>query len=67
MWNGNQEQLRNLFSWNPERSRVRWTYTRYVPTRSKFLDAMNDPRWSHLRFVHLQTRSEIDQFVDAQG
>lgn len=29
LWNGNRESWRSLLSWNPERSVIRWSYTKW--------------------------------------
>lgn len=63
LWAGNTERWQNLFKWNPEENIVRWSWTRYTPTREKYAAKMIDPTWDHLEFVHLRTRGEVRAFL----
>ena len=63
LWNGNRETWRNLLSWDPQRSIVRWSWTNHAHNREKCASAGTDPRWRHLRVVRLRSRPEIDEFV----
>jgi len=63
LWNGNREPLANLYRWNPERSIIRWAWTRHGSYRRRYVEAMEDPRWAGLRFVHLTTSAEVVRFL----
>jgi adenylate kinase family enzyme len=63
LWNGNREPLANLYRWNPERSIIRWAWTHHGSYRRRYVEAMADPRWARLRFVHLTTSAEVAWFL----
>jgi adenylate kinase family enzyme len=63
LWNGNREPLGNLYRWNPERSIVRWAWTHHGSYRRRYVEAMADPRWALLRFVHLTTAGDVAEFL----
>ncbi len=64
LWNGNREQLKNLFRWDPYKSIVRWSWTSYGPVRDRYQSAMSDPRWQQLVFTRLRSPDEMRRFVD---
>ncbi|HUQ38725.1 MAG TPA: hypothetical protein VM030_01100 [Acidimicrobiales bacterium] len=58
LWNGNREPWSNLWSLDPYKSIVAWSWTRHAVYRARYEASMADPRWSHLRFVRLQTEAD---------
>ena len=64
MWAGNTERWSNLVKWQPEDNIVRWSWTRFHPTREKYAARMSDQRWKHLTFVMLRSRTEVAQFLE---
>lgn len=68
LWNGNREPWRNLFVWNDrERNIVVWSWQTHGPIRDRYLAAMTDPAFAHLRFVRIRSRAEASAFVDGLG
>jgi adenylate kinase family enzyme len=65
LWNGNREQLRNLFSPDPERSIVLWTLTRHRTYHERYAAAAADPALAHLRFVRLGSAAEVRRLLAA--
>jgi adenylate kinase family enzyme len=63
LWNGNRESLWSLTKWDPEDNIIRWAWTRFDPTRSRYESRIVDPRWSHLNIIRLRTRSETAKFL----
>jgi adenylate kinase family enzyme len=63
LWNGNRESLWNLTRWDPEENIIRWTWTRFEPTRSRYESRTTDPQWSHLDIIHLRTRRDATDFL----
>ena len=57
LWNDNRESLRDAVSRDPERSVLRWAWTRYEPRRSRYA-AQADDRW-----IRLTNRGEVRQFL----
>ena len=59
LWNDNRESLRRAVSWDPERSILRWAWTRHEPQRLRYA-AQADDRW-----VRLTNRAEVRRFLKA--
>lgn len=59
LWNGNRESLRNALARDPERSVLRWAWTRHEPQRAAYA-AQADDRW-----VRLTSRAEVRRFLAA--
>ncbi len=67
LWNGNRESWRNLVSRDPERSIIVWSWTRHEVYRQRYLAAMRDPVWAHLRFVRVASRAQARALLAAAG
>jgi hypothetical protein len=70
LWNGNREPLENLYSLDPEKSVIAWSWTRHGTYVERYADAMRDPRWRRLRFVRLRSHREAERWLaelDATG
>jgi adenylate kinase family enzyme len=63
LWNGNREPISNFTKWAPEDNIVRWAWTRYDHTKEKYADRMYDPRWSHLDFIRLRSRRDVNDLL----
>jgi adenylate kinase family enzyme len=63
LWNGNREPLTNLYRWDPERNVVRWAWTKYDAQNEQYRAAPKNPRYAHLQFVFLHSRSETEEFL----
>jgi adenylate kinase family enzyme len=65
LWNGNREPFSNLWSLDPERSVLAWSWTRHERYRERYLAAMASAECSHLRFVRLGSRSQVRAWLAA--
>jgi adenylate kinase family enzyme len=63
LWNDNRERWRNLFSRDPERSILAWTWTRHAIYRQRYAAAVQDPAWAHLGFIRLVRPRDLDAFI----
>lgn len=63
MWNGNRERWRNLLSWKPEQNINLWAFTTYQKNIDRYLAAMTDPRWKHLRFHRFTSPAEARRWL----
>jgi adenylate kinase family enzyme len=63
LWNGNREEWRDLFSRDPERSIVLWSWTNHAKYHDRYLAAMSDPAWQDLAFVQLRSHAAADRFL----
>jgi adenylate kinase family enzyme len=60
LWNGNREPLRNLISWDPHKSIIRWAWTQHGKYRERYSTAMTSPALAHINFVRLRSHNEAD-------
>lgn len=67
LWNGNRERLRNLLSWAPEESIIRWAWIRHAKYRDRYRAAATDPAYAHLRFVRIARRADAEALISSAG
>lgn len=67
LWNGNREPLHNLWSWDPNKSIIRWAWTQHAKYRERYGSAMESPDLAHLDFVRLTSHAAADQWLDSIG
>jgi adenylate kinase family enzyme len=65
LWNGNREPFSNLWSLDPERSVLAWSWTRHRAYRERYMAEIASPEWSHLRFVRLTSRPGMRAWLAA--
>ncbi len=58
-----REPLRNFYHWDPEKSIIRWAWHHHGTHAVKYARHLAKPGWSHLDVHHLQTVSEIEDFL----
>ncbi|MEY2566866.1 MAG: hypothetical protein QOE35_1395 [Actinomycetota bacterium] len=63
LWNGNREPLSNLWSWDPYKSIIRWSWTQHGKYVQRFESAMASPEFAHLTFVRLRSHREAEAWV----
>jgi adenylate kinase family enzyme len=63
LWNGNQESVRTLLTWDPHVSIVRWAWTQHGKYGSQFVSAMTSAEMSRLQFVRVRSRREAEAFL----
>jgi adenylate kinase family enzyme len=65
LWEGVKEPLSNLYSLDPYRNIIVWTWTRHSHVRNKYETALEDGTWSHAAVYRLRSTSEIEGFIDS--
>ena len=63
LWNGNREPWANLYSLDPEKNIIVWSWTRFDHVRAKYETCMIDGTWSHAEVHRLRTHSEVEDFL----
>ena len=58
---GNRESVRNLFSRD---SIVLWAIGQYRTARTRYEGYTRDKQFSHIRFVRVSSRNELDQLIE---
>lgn len=64
LWNGNREPLRNLWSWDPNTSIIRWAWTQHAKYQERYRVAMGSPALDHITFVRLTSHSAADRWLN---
>jgi len=66
LWNGNRESLRNFVRLDPQKSILRWAWTRHSVYSERF-EAASAPggTWEGLRIVRLRSPAEVRDFVES--
>ncbi|MGA1370441.1 MAG: hypothetical protein ACO3Z6_02465 [Pseudomonadales bacterium] len=63
LWGTNYENFwTQLAIWRGEESLIWWIWTNFAKRRHQVAQVKADPRWSHIRVIHLQGAREIEQF-----
>lgn len=65
LWAGVKEPWSNLYSLDPYRNIIVWTWTRHAHVRAKYEEAMLDESWRHATVHRLRSRSEAESFLDS--
>ncbi len=63
LWNGNRENWTGFFIWKKEESVIWWSWTSFHRNREGFTAAMKDPRFAHITFHRLRSRSAVREFL----
>ena len=64
LWNDNREPLRNLWSWDPNTSIIRWAWTQHAKYQERYCLAMESPALDHIAFVRLTSHAAADQWLN---
>lgn len=64
LWGELTEPISNLYKRNPYENIIVWAWTRFEATREKYETAMSDGSWDHAEVHRLQSRSDVEQFID---
>jgi adenylate kinase family enzyme len=67
LWNGNRERWTNLLSVDPHKSVIAWAWSRHALVRERYNHARTAAEWSHLRFVPLQSRADLETWLSSLG
>ena len=68
LWGTNHETFWEQFAlWRREESLIWWIWTTYGKKLKQFADIKTDPRWHHVKVIHLQGTREIAAFRSSLG
>ena len=65
LWNGNREPIANLWSTDPRRSIIAWSWTQHGPYRAQYEAESADPANAHLRYVRLRSPGDAQRWLAA--
>ncbi len=60
LWNGNREPLTNLYSPDPYKNIVVWSWTRHRGTRHRYEEHQKLGTWSHCEVHRLRSRTDVE-------
>ncbi len=63
LWNGIREPLTNLYSLDPYRNIIVWTWTRHASVRYEYEAALEDGSWEHAEVHRLRSVAEVEDFI----
>lgn len=63
LWNGNREEWRNFFAWDPHKSIIRWAWTQHGKYVDRFSEAMTGTMYAHIRFIRLRSHAEAEKLL----
>lgn len=63
LWNGNREPMRNVLSWDPYKSIIRWAWTQHEKYQERFSAAMASPALAHINFVRLSSHEQAESWL----
>lgn len=67
LWNGNREPWTNLYSLDPERNIIVWSWTRFAGYRQQYRAMTESGEWSHADVVRLSSPAEVDRWLESIG
>ena len=65
LWNGNREPWSNLWSRDPQRSIIAWTWTQHSAYRTHYEAEQADPANMHLTYVRLRSARAADRWLES--
>ncbi len=65
LWNTNREPLTGLVRIDPDRSVIRWAWTRRGVYRERYAALSADPAYAHLTFVRIRSRQDLTRLLAA--
>lgn len=65
LWNGNREKWSNLFSADPERNVVLWSWKQHPEYRRSYTAAMDERGPGGPRWIRLRSGDDVDSFLGA--
>ena len=65
LWNGNREPIRNVLSWAPEKSIIRWSWTQHAKYQRRYGAAATSPALAHIEFVRLRSHEHAGAWLAA--
>ena len=66
LWGTNRENFfAHFMVWRGEDSLFWWVWTQHARKRRDSWRYMTDPKWSHIRWVHLRSEHEVNRFIES--
>jgi adenylate kinase family enzyme len=63
LWGDVKEPFTNLYSRDPYKNIMVWTWTRHAHSRERFETAMSDGSWDHATVHRLRSTTEVGHFL----
>jgi hypothetical protein len=63
LWNGNRERWRDLFTLDPEKSVIAWSWQKHRAYRDRYAALVTDPANAHLAFIRLRQPADAHRLL----
>ncbi|MEA2615557.1 MAG: hypothetical protein QOE72_1340 [Chloroflexota bacterium] len=63
LWNGNRERWRNLFTLDPEKSVIAWSWQKHRAYRDRYAALVTDPANAHLAFIRIRQPADAHRLL----
>jgi adenylate kinase family enzyme len=67
LWNGNRERWRNMFSLDPQKSVIAWSWGKHNTYAERYAAAASDPANAHLAFIRIAGRDDAQRLLTSAG
>ena len=67
LWNGNREPWTNLYSRDPQRNIIVWSWTRFGEYRCQYQQMLDEGQWAHAQVVRLRTPAQARRWLSGVG
>ena len=65
LWGTNREPFTNLYSPNPPKNVILWSWKQFHALRRQYQKYVSDGSWSHATVTHLRSRKAISELLDS--
>ena len=63
LWHGNTEPWTNLYSLDPYKNIIVWSWTRFAKYRQRYETSLTDGSWDHADAYRLRSRAELRRWL----
>lgn len=63
LWNTNREPMAGMFRIDPEKSIIRWAWTRHQVYRERYAALSTDPAYAHLTVIRIRSQEDLARLL----
>ncbi len=65
LWGGNREPFSNLYSFDPEKNVILWSWKHFPSKKQQYQGCLANGSWSHAEVLRLRSRTEIEALLNS--